>query len=148
MGRLTDFPKSSLEVMQLALDLVAHLKGDVEDTFTQIGWTLKNIRLLDGFFRAREVDCYFHGSDHGGEFLWDFIGYIKRRGTLIVAESEYLTKLSEIERDFEKLLYSSSPIKLMICRIDPKHRTVEGARKEAETIQSTLLRNILTPPLE
>ncbi|MGP8173659.1 MAG: hypothetical protein ACLP7O_03820 [Terracidiphilus sp.] len=127
---------------QLALDLVAHPKGDIEDTFTQIGWTSKNIRLLDEFFRPRGLDCSFHGSDQGGEFLWDFIGYIKRRGILIAAESEYLTNLSEIERDFDKLLYSSSPIKLMICRIDTKYRVEEEARKEAERIQSALQKHI------
>jgi hypothetical protein len=143
MKQLCDFPGTSTEVKQLALDLVAHLKGDVEDTFTQIRWTSKNIRLLDEFFRPRGLDCSFHGSDQGGEFLWDFIGYIKCRGILIAAESEYLTNLSEIERDFDKLLYSSSPIKLMICRIDTKYRAEEEARKEAERIQSALQRHIV-----
>lgn len=142
MDKLTEFPSTSSEVKQLALDLVAHLKGGVRDTLTQIDWTLKKICLLDGFFRPRGVDCFFHGSEHGGEFLWDFIGYIKWRGILIVAESEYLTNLSEIRRDFDKLLYSSSPIKLMICRIDTKYRTEEEARKEAERIQSTLKEDV------
>jgi hypothetical protein len=77
-----------------------------------------------------------------GEFLWDFIGYIQWRGILIVAESEHLTSLSEIRRDFDKLLYSSSPIKLMICRIDRKCSTEERAQEEAERIQSTLREDI------
>ncbi|HUH63113.1 MAG TPA: hypothetical protein VLZ50_08965, partial [Terracidiphilus sp.] len=65
---------------------------------------------------------------------WDFIAYIKGRGILVAAESEFLTSLGEIERDFEKLLYSSAPIKLMICRIDEKNRTREAAQEEANRI--------------
>ena len=36
MEKLSDFPGTSSEVKQLALDLVAYLKGGVKDTFTQI----------------------------------------------------------------------------------------------------------------
>jgi hypothetical protein len=138
MKTLSDFPATSSEVKQLAQDLVAHLKGGVEDTSSQVGWTLKNISLLEEFFRPREVDCFFHRSRAGGEFLWDFIGYIKERGILIVAESEFLTDHGEIKKDFDKLLYSSSPIKLMICRIDKKFRTQTDAKEEAERIRLEL----------
>jgi len=137
MNQICGFPAASSDVKQLALELVAHLKSSAENTSTQIDWTVKNVRLLDGFFRDRGLDCFFHGSDHGGEFLWDFIGYIKSRGILIVAESEYLTNLDEISRDFDKLLYSSAPIKLMICRIE-KNRTMNEAQKEAESIRRDL----------
>jgi hypothetical protein len=65
MKKLTDFPGTSSDLKQLALDLVAHLQGGVKDTFTQIDWTLQNIRLLNDFFRLRGVDCSFHGSERG-----------------------------------------------------------------------------------
>ena len=142
MKTLSDFPGTSSEVKQLALDLVAHLKGSVGDTFPQLGWTLQNILLLEEFFRPLGLDCSFHGSKVGGEFLWDFIGYIKERGILIVAESEFLTDHGEIRKDFDKLLYSSSPIKLMICRIVKKFRTQADAKEEAEKIRSELQTDI------
>jgi hypothetical protein len=138
MEMLSDFPEAAHEVNRLALELASHLKGGIRDTQTQIAWTLQNISLLEKFFHPRGVDCSFHGSTTGGEFLWDFIGYIKERGILIVAESEFLTDHGEIRKDFDKLLYSSSPIKLMICRIDKKFRTQAGAKEEAERVRSDL----------
>jgi len=121
---------------------VNHLKSGIRDTQTRIDWTWQNVRLLDEFFSPRGVDCSFHGSKTSGEFLWDFIGYIKERGILIVAESEFLTDHGEIRKDFDKLLYSSSPIKLMICRIDKKFSTQADAKEEAEKIQSELQTDI------
>jgi hypothetical protein len=59
-------------------------------------------------------------DDTESEFLWDFVAYIPYRGILLVAESEWDNKerdniFKELERDFDKLLYARSPLKLLMC---------------------------------
>jgi len=83
-------------------------------------WTCQNISLLEEFFRKLGLACFFSGSPDGPEFLWDFVGYIKERGILVAAESEFSAKHDDIAYDFDKLLYGRSPLKLMICRIDTR----------------------------
>lgn len=135
---MIDFPKSAAETRELAEQLVRFLRHNRPNTKTRPGWTDQNIWLLEKFFSKLGVDCEFTGSRNGKEFLWDFDGYIKKTGILVTAESEFDTKHSEIEKDFDRLLYGSSPLKLMICRIDKKYPTLAAAAAEAESIRQRL----------
>lgn len=128
-----DFPGSANEIRQLAVDLIRFLKENVKNTQPpRRNWNCQNFNLLETFFGKEEgglgLDCFDHDTE--GEFLWDFAAYVKERGNLLVAESEWLTDQAELNRDFEKLLYARSPLKLFMCRI----RNAE----EAGNIRSSL----------
>jgi len=119
---MRDFPNSAHEIRQLALKLVEFLKQNVEYAPTRQEWTCQNYRLLRKFFGKGKdglgLDCL--PNDTEGEFLWDFVVYVKERGILLVAESEWDNKerddiFPELEKDFEKLLYARSPLKLLMC---------------------------------
>ncbi len=116
------FPCSAHEVRQLALKLLDFLKQKVEYAPTRQDWTCQNFRLLQKFFGKGKdglgLDCF--PNDAKGEFLWDFVAYIPYCGNLLVAESEWDNKeqddrFTELEKDFEKLLYARSPLKLFMC---------------------------------
>lgn len=134
---MTDFPDSAAQTKELAFDLVRHLRAGIKNTNSRKEWTNRNIRLLDGFCRTKQLTCDYHRSVDGPEFLWDFVGYIADKGILITAESEHDVDRYEIAKDFDKLLYGSSPIKLMICRID-KATEAAAAFEEAEKIRVDL----------
>jgi hypothetical protein len=86
------------------------------------GWTDKNFALLRRFATMQKAQSYPSSSGararrRGKQFLWDFVAYIQGKGLLLAAESEHNNSKHEIERDFEKLLYVRSPLKLMLCRV-------------------------------
>lgn len=140
--QITDLPRTSAAIKELAVKLVHYLKVERSNTGTRVDWTWKNISLFDSFFRERGCDCNFTASIAGSEFLWDFTAYVPGRGMLLVAESEFDTKPERIAEDFDKLLYSNAPLRLMICRIERNHSTEEAARAEAERVQTMLLGNV------
>ena len=139
---MTDFPKSAREPRALAERLVMHLKGGIKNTRGPAGiWTGRNLTLLGEFCRNEGIDPIYTACETGPECLWDFLGYVYEKGILIAAESEFNTNHDEIAKDFDKLLYGSSPIKLMICRIDTKYPNLSLATKEAERIRVRLGRD-------
>jgi hypothetical protein len=91
---------------------------------------------LEEHFRNTGLACFFSGSQDGPEFLWDFVGYIKGRGILIAAESEWNNRESSLREDFEKLLYVRSPLKLFMCRLKSKDQ--RAAESEAESLHQNL----------
>jgi hypothetical protein len=113
------------KIRAIASDLVDHLRVELTDTSDRRGWTDKNIYALQSFNpEGFALECSpwsaSDGSDARGEFLWDFTSNVKGTGLLIAVESEWRNEIDEIRRDFKKLLYVRSPIKLMICRVDEK----------------------------
>jgi hypothetical protein len=112
---MPDFPDTAAKVRRLALGLVQFLKTNIEDTHDRRDWTERNLELLRRF--AADYDAASFPSEDGGEFLWDFIAYVKERGILLAAESEHDKNPGGIDHDFEKLLYVGSPLKLMMCRM-------------------------------
>jgi hypothetical protein len=133
---MRDFPNSAHEVRQLALKLVEFLKKNIENTHPpRSNWSRQNFNLLEMFFgkgeKGLDLDCLCMTTC--SEFLWDFVAYIKERGNLLVAESEWLTDQAELEKDFEKLLYARSPLKLFMCRIRSEEET-EAIRSSLEHI--------------
>jgi len=118
---MTNFPTSCrLEYRKLGKDLVDFLRNNIGNTNERTGWTKRNIRLLQEFADERSFDSFpdRRGGKNEKQFLWDYVAYAKHRGLVIVAESEYDNKTKnkeEFTRDFEKLLYARSPVKLMLC---------------------------------
>ena len=136
-----DFPSSPDDVRQLALRLIVFLKKNIGNTCGRQEWTYRNFDFLQKFFgKGKEglgLDCC--PNDTESEFLWDFVAYIPCRGNLLVAESEWdnselENRFPELEKDFDKLLYSRSPIKLFMCRIENP--------EQAEKIRARLQTNI------
>ena len=127
-----EFPSSSEETCQLAIDLVKYLKNVRKNTETATGWTRENINRLDEYFSDRGLDCFHSRSEKGGEFLWDFAAYARARGILLVAESEHANAGRELERDFEKLFYATSPLKLFMCRVNGP----ENAKKLKDSLSA------------
>jgi hypothetical protein len=141
--QITDLPRKSAATKALATELVYHLKRQIKNTQPPAtNWTCQNISLLDGFFRGPVCDCNFTTSAAGPEFLWDFTAYIRDKGMLLVAESEHDTRHEKIAEDFDKLLYSNAPLKLMMCRIDTKCTTQEAADEEAQHIRDKLSEHV------
>lgn len=136
---MREFPRSAHEVRQLASDLIKFLKSNMENTHGRQKWTFHNIDLLQTFFGKEGLGVDFFPNDAEGEFLWDFGAYIEEHGLLLVAESEWDNKerdntFPELEKDFDKLLYARSPLKLFMCWI--KHPEM------AESICARLQKNI------
>jgi hypothetical protein len=118
---MSEFPKSALEIRLTAERLVKFLRENIQDTHGRQEWSYRNFSLLRKF--TAEYGAANFPSDEEKEFLWDFVAYIGGKGLLLVAESEWNSAPSEVEQDFEKLLYVRSPLKLMLCRM----RTEEDA---------------------
>ncbi len=136
---MKDFPKSREGVSQLAEELVRFLTKEMDATLPAPEWKAQNFELLNKFLRnVHCTECRFTGSTGEGEFLWDFHGYLGFKGMLITAESEYDSNHAEIAKDFDRLLYGISPLKLMICRIDKRCTTIDSAREVAEEIRVRL----------
>ncbi len=140
--QITDLPRTSAAIKELATELARYLKCKIKNTLPPAtNWTCQNISLLDRFFRDRGCDCNFT-STTCAEFLWDFTAYIPFKGMLLVAESEHDTDHNKITEDFDKLLYSNAPLKLMMCRIEKKYDTRKAAETEARRIQAELLEHV------
>jgi hypothetical protein len=141
---MTHFPDSALKIKEIAIELVRYLKGRIMNTKGSPKiWTARNLKLLDEFCRnVIGIDPIYSGTQTGPECLWDFVGYIKDKGMLLTAESEFDPDHDEIAKDFDKLLYGTSPLKLMIRRIDTGFQTEEAAFEEAESIRRLLEENI------
>lgn len=136
---MTNFPQTAQETKDLALKLVMHLKREIENTKGSAkNWTSQNFALLSKFCFDEGIDPIYSGGEAGPECLWDFMGYFREKGVVITAESEFSTDHDEIAKDFDKLLYGSSPIKLMICRIDKKYSDLPEASNEADKIRQHL----------
>jgi hypothetical protein len=138
---MRDFPSSANDIRELAVRLIVFLKEKIKNTFGQQQWSDQNFQFLHEFFGKGQgglgLDCRSNGAE--GEFLWDFTAYIKERGLLLVAEPEWDNceqggKFPELEKDFDKLLYARSPLKLFMCRIEnPEHAERIRARLQANT---------------
>ena len=134
-----DFPQTAQETKDLALKLALYLKREIQNTNGSAkNWTSRNIALLSKFCFDEGIDPIYSGGEAGPECLWDFMGYVREKGAVITAESEFNTDHDEIAKDFDKLLYANSPIKLMICRIDKKYSAQPDASAEADRIRQHL----------
>jgi hypothetical protein len=133
---MTEFPKSSVEIRALAQELVAHLNCGIEDTQYREKWSAQNFDLLHRF--ADSKSCASYSLYRQYEYLWDFTAFIRGSEMLLVAESEWEPTTHEIAKDFAKLLYAKSPLKLMMCRIDRPQDTVEKATRTAEKVRLSL----------
>jgi hypothetical protein len=101
---MPSYPNSALKIKELAEKLVKFLRGKIEDTHGRKEWSKRNLRLLREFPEFKgAVSCPSEGCS---ESLWDFVAFVKGRGILIAAESEWCRKPSDIEYDFKKLLYA------------------------------------------
>jgi hypothetical protein len=127
---MKSFPNSAHDIETLAHKLVKFLQDKVENTETRTEWSKQNFRLLQEFSKDYEAVCFPDKEAGEKEFLWDFVGYIQGRGLLLAVESEWDKKISELKKDFEKLLYVRSPLKLMLCRMKTE--------ADAEEIRSQL----------
>jgi hypothetical protein len=125
---MQEFPNSADEIRESARTLIQFLRENIKDTHDRQGSSYRNFRLLQEF--SERYGAMSYPSDNEKEFLWDFVAYMAARGILLAAESEWSTVLTEVDYDFEKLLYVRSPLKLFLCRI----RTEE----EAEARRSRL----------
>ncbi|MGB6830900.1 MAG: hypothetical protein WBE41_22830 [Terracidiphilus sp.] len=131
---MKDYPKTRDQVRALAGDLVTILRENIENTQTEKDWTKDKFEALTKFCLEHELDYFYARSKNGTECLWDFSAYIPWKGMLLIAESEHKTKEGEIAKDFDKLLYGNSPLKLMICRIETRFTIPQSALEEANRI--------------
>ena len=135
-----EFPNSAQKIKTLALELVKSLRSETNNTHKQKEWSERNFRLLREFSADHDAASFpsidVKTKTRNKQFLWDFVGYVKKRGILIAAESEWNKKPSEIEHDFEKLLYVRSPLKLMLCRMKTEE-DAELIRKGLEHVAKT-----------
>jgi hypothetical protein len=127
---MENFPTSSQECRNLAKKLIDFLRERIGNTNERRGWTKRNICLLQRF-ADQEGFASFPDRREGRaekQFLWDYVAYAEGRGLVLVAESEHdngTKDKEEFQRDFEKLLYVRSPLKLMLCWA----KSVEKARE-------------------
>jgi hypothetical protein len=115
-----EFEHSSENYWRVALELVAHIKEALDNPIGRKSWTEDNLNALRTF-RVGDAELqWFPVKDHSkrsglrGQFLWDFIGCTDQ-DVLVIAESEWLSGSCDLKHDFEKLLYTRCPVKLMIC---------------------------------
>ncbi|HZL26415.1 MAG TPA: hypothetical protein VFC39_07790 [Acidobacteriaceae bacterium] len=128
------FPTTRQESKNLALELIAFLKTEIEDTRHQLEWSERNFSLLREFSNLKGAESFPTAKgttpqDKRAQFLWDFIAYVRDKGILIAAESEHGLNIDGLKHDFEKLLYVRSPIKLLMCRMQ---RADDDARVKDE----------------
>ena len=134
---VTEFPKSRDEIRALAQELVTHLHDGIKNTQPpRERWSAQNFDLLHGFADLKGCDSYSLYRKY--EYLWDFMAFIHGSELLLAAESEWDPTDREINRDFAKLLYARSPLKLMMCRIDRPEDTEEKATRRVEEIRRSL----------
>lgn len=119
---MTQFPTSAFAIREFADNLVNFLSTNLKHTKSETGeqWTSENFRCLDQFFQ-QDVTTYHKGKvdeklqKRDGEFLWDFTAFLEKQRLLLAAESERKDHGTELERDFDKLLYAKAPVKLFMC---------------------------------
>ena len=118
---MIEFPRSRIDNLAQAKELLAYLHKKRENTNTALKWTHENLKWLADYFRQGDLACFHSGSEEGSEFLWDFTAYARNYGMLIVAESEHSKANYALTYDFEKLFYARSPIKLFKQRNVANH---------------------------
>lgn len=135
-------PFSSNDALSLATRLIDVLRTGIKNTQFRPEWTGQNMSLLCAFAHDQDAESYPSDPNQPGEkdgqFLWDFIAYKPGHGILLAAESEHDNRKREIARDFEKLLYVRSPVKLMLCRLNRRHNSHDDAEAEAMEIKSEM----------
>ena len=57
--------------------------------------------------------------------FWDYIAYQQDSGILIVAETEFDSKINKLLEDFDKLLYAKAPIKVFMFWLDKNEESFE-----------------------
>jgi len=106
------------------MQVVRYLRANIEDTQERVDWTTQGLDTLRAFCDDSSQHPYSlesyppSGSNQKGSFLWDYVAYQQDTGILITAESEHDNHLGALARDFDKLLYANSPIKLFIFRTE------------------------------
>jgi hypothetical protein len=124
---MTMFKMSKEQHLELAKDVVRHLRETLRRQESRKDWTKGNLDALRGFKHKDFPDIQvFPGEPtepkdkRAGEFLYDYVAYVQKKGILIAAESEWENRDVRIREDFEKLLYVRSPVKVMMYRHDHK----------------------------
>ena len=119
------FEHSSKNYLKIANELIAHLKAAIDKSERRKEWTAINLQTLRDFvsdglnmtYYPAPIDPTADPSKRSrvkGEFLWDHMSCTEE-DVIFIAESEWDSDLGELKRDFEKLLYTRCPIKLMMC---------------------------------
>ena len=109
--------KYVIEPDLLATELVARVEAAKLSWHKSQPWTNAVKSSLHAILESKAAEIRFTCADKQQcEFLLDLIAWDKddTKGVVLGAECEWLGELSEIARDFEKLLVIKSPIKLMI----------------------------------
>jgi len=100
--------------------LIEHLRESLGDPSTRRDWTHCNLDVLRSFTLEGLTLTHYPLKDNRkrsnltGQFLWDHMSCTEE-DVILIAESEWLSSFDEIRHDFEKLLYTRCPIKLMMC---------------------------------
>jgi hypothetical protein len=114
------FEHSSRNYRNTADKLIAHIKAEIEESEGRTEWTRVNLKTLRSFpIDGLKLSWYPAPDDSKrsrmkGQFLWDHMSCTDD-DVILIAESEWNKDLIELKHDFEKLLYTRCPIKLMMC---------------------------------
>jgi hypothetical protein len=114
------FEHSSANYLKTAGDLISHIRKQLGSPGERKEWTEENLDALRTFSIKGEQMSWFPEKDTSkrsglkGQFLWDYMG-CTNDDVIIIAESEWLSSSGELKHDFEKLLYTRCPIKVMLC---------------------------------
>ena len=108
--------------------LVQHLRKELGDTNGRLAWTTRNLSALHSFpGQGYEIQHFPPpgSSNQKGAFLWDYVAYQQDSGILIVAETEFDSKVNKLLEDFDKLLYAKAPIKVFMFWLDKNEESFE-----------------------
>ena len=133
--QIIDLPRTSAAIKELATELVRYMKCEIKNTLPS------RVQLdLSEHFSARQVlprqrmRLQFHGLGCGSR---NFYGI-----SLLTFRSKACCSLRNLSttpittrsaEDFDKLLYSNAPLKLMMCRIETRYDTRRSGRTESTT---------------
>ena len=130
--QITDLPRTSAAIKELATELAVPEMQNQKHPTTRYQLDLSEHLSARQVLRDRGCDCNFT-STTCAEFLWDFTAYIPFKGMLLVGNLEHDTDHNKITEDFDKLLYSNAPLKLMMCRIEKKYDHAQSGRDGSTT---------------
>jgi hypothetical protein len=119
------FEHTSKNYRDVATALITYLEAQLRHSKGRSEWTGINLGALQDFsIKGPKMSPYpkpdkSKRSGLKGQFLWDHMSCTDD-DVIIIAESEWNSSPLELRHDFEKLLYTRCPIKLMMCGGWPK----------------------------
>jgi hypothetical protein len=106
--------------LKLSDELIVHLSQQLNNTEGRKAWTNGNLSALQSFSIDGSPLLSYPQRDGTklsglrGQFLWDHMSCTDE-DVILIAETEWNNSPVELKHDFEKLLYTRCPIKLMMC---------------------------------